>query len=270
MNTCKKDEVSERFAFSLSGRQLSRIMHSNFNACGGKRRAHNGVDPAYGGGSPSNRVESIVVVVRLLAESASAKRSYNYDQPVECGHEDTHRFRPLQTRSRTECRSKYACITKRLITTIVQYHLPRRLFVETRSALPNTDPFVFTKDSACDSFLQLQQDPQGNYIARYVFPEKTEKFEVEVSVVADMAVINPFDFFVDEEAETFPFTYDPDLAEDLAPFRRLAPVGPHLKVWLDSFDRTPRNTVNLLVEINHVFAKGDFLHHSNGTRSANS
>ena len=99
-------------------------------------------------------------------------------------------------------------------------------------------------------FCNWQQDPQGNFVSRYVFPEKTEQFEVVVSLVADMAVINPFDFFIDEEAEQFPFTYDPNLAADLAPFLRTEPMGPLMKKWMKSVDRSKRRTVLMLVDLN--------------------
>jgi transglutaminase-like putative cysteine protease len=72
-----------------------------------------------------------------------------------------------------------------------------------------------------EHFINWQQDPQGNHLARLVFPEKTTAFEVVVDLVADMAVVNPFDFFLEPEAETFPFTYDAVLEQELAPFRRL-------------------------------------------------
>ncbi|MBN9507651.1 MAG: transglutaminase family protein [Alphaproteobacteria bacterium] len=101
-------------------------------------------------------------------------------------------------------------------------------------------------------FLNWQQDPQGNFLARVVFPEKVTEFAVTVDLVADLATINPFDFFLDPEAETWPFAYDPVLEEELAPFRRTAPVGPLLGALLDGVSRTPRRSVDMLVELNRL------------------
>src|ERR1700704_6208054 len=66
-------------------------------------------------------------------------------------------------------------------------------------------------------FLSWQQDPYGNWVARLVFPERASKLEILVDLVADMTVINPFDFFVEPYAENFPFTYAPALAKELIP-----------------------------------------------------
>ncbi|KKM01389.1 hypothetical protein LCGC14_1794900, partial [marine sediment metagenome] len=67
-------------------------------------------------------------------------------------------------------------------------------------------------------FINWQQDPFGNYQARVVFPEKTTELSVEVDMVVDMTVINPLDFFLEESAETYPYTYEEQLLKELAPY----------------------------------------------------
>ncbi len=99
-------------------------------------------------------------------------------------------------------------------------------------------------------FLNWLQDPQGNYLARVVFPEPTDHFTVTVDLVADMAVINPFEFFLEPGAETFPFTYDPELENEIAPFRQTMPPGPRLQQYLAQIDRTPQRTIDFLVALN--------------------
>jgi len=99
-------------------------------------------------------------------------------------------------------------------------------------------------------FINWQQDPQGNHLARVVFPERVTHFDVTVDLVADMVTINPFDFFLEPEAETWPFSYDPLLDQELAPFRRLAPVGPRLQTLLDQMPRGEQRTVDMLVALN--------------------
>jgi uncharacterized protein (DUF2126 family)/transglutaminase-like putative cysteine protease len=99
-------------------------------------------------------------------------------------------------------------------------------------------------------FLNWVQDPQGNFCARVVFPDRVRSFEVTVDLLADMATINPFDFFVEPEAEAFPFAYDPVLAQELAPFRRVSAPGPLLEAYLAGVPRQAPNTVNYLVDLN--------------------
>ena len=88
--------------------------------------------------------------------------------------------------------------------------------------------------SPADHFINWQQDPFGNYLARVVFPSKASELEITVGLVADMAVINPFDFFIEEYAETYPFAYPPDLRSDLQPYldSPASALGPLLDDWL--------------------------------------
>lgn len=99
-------------------------------------------------------------------------------------------------------------------------------------------------------FLNWQQDPQSNYQARFVFPEKTRELIVEVDLVAEIAAINPFDFFLEEKAQAIPFIYEPWLEKELKPYLETEPVGPLLRQYIDAIDRTPTPTINSLVAIN--------------------
>ncbi|MFA5983384.1 MAG: transglutaminase family protein [Methylococcaceae bacterium] len=99
-------------------------------------------------------------------------------------------------------------------------------------------------------FINWQQDPFGNFLARVVFPDKCRELTVEVEVIADMAVINPFDFFVEEYAEKFPFKYDEQLKKELEPYLEVAEEGTLLKAWVKAFDLTKRNINDFLVDVN--------------------
>jgi uncharacterized protein (DUF2126 family)/transglutaminase-like putative cysteine protease len=99
-------------------------------------------------------------------------------------------------------------------------------------------------------FLNWQQDPHSNYLARVVFPERVQRFVVEVDLVAEMTVINPFDFFLEPHAETFPFRYAPALEHDLMPFRRVRPAGWELADYLKTVDRHEQRTIDFLVALN--------------------
>jgi uncharacterized protein (DUF2126 family) len=102
-----------------------------------------------------------------------------------------------------------------------------------------------------EHFLNWQQDPFGNYLARLVFPERATELDVTVGVVADMTVINPFDFFVEEGAENYPFGYEPGLAHDLAPYLETQPAGPLLTEWLAHAATEPGMPINdFLVHLN--------------------
>jgi len=100
-------------------------------------------------------------------------------------------------------------------------------------------------------FLNWQQDPHGNYLARVVFPDRITEFHLEVDLVVDMVVHNPFDFFLEPDAETLPLTYDVLLEHDLRPYLATEPLGPQLQAWLNDF-RYPQDdpTVPFLVNLN--------------------
>jgi len=99
-------------------------------------------------------------------------------------------------------------------------------------------------------FINWQQDPFGNHLARFVFPERTRRLGIEVDLVAEMTVINPFDFFVEEQAETWPFPYTGPLARDLIPYLEVTEEGPLLSEWLTGVDRREQGTVDVLVALN--------------------
>lgn len=99
-------------------------------------------------------------------------------------------------------------------------------------------------------FINWQQDPFSNYLARTVFPERAKKLSFDVELVADMTVINPFDFFLDESAEKFPFKYDKNLKRDLAPYLAISEKGPALMAFLKRIDRSKMPTINFLMQVN--------------------
>ncbi len=109
------------------------------------------------------------------------------------------------------------------------------------------------KISPEEHFINWQQDPFGNYQARLVFPEKTDHLSVEVEVIADMTVINPFDFFIEEEAEEFPFTYDKELKQELLPYLEIKEKGKRLVAWIKTFEKPEKmRTIDYLVSINNA------------------
>lgn len=99
-------------------------------------------------------------------------------------------------------------------------------------------------------FINWQQDPFANYLARLVFPEKTTEFTVTVDLVAEMAVYNPFDFFLEPHAQTVPFKYDEAQQIELAPYLQAAPLTPLLAAYLQDIPRAERTTIDFLVDLN--------------------
>ncbi len=99
-------------------------------------------------------------------------------------------------------------------------------------------------------FLNWQQDPHGNFQARAVFEEQTRELTVEVDLIAEMTVINPFEFFVESSAEYFPFDYEPSLKRELAPFLEVIPPGREWSSLIDSISKEKTKTVDFIVALN--------------------
>ncbi len=142
---------------------------------------------------------------------------YRYDRPISLGPQVV-RLRPAP-----QCRSK-----------VLSYAL---------------------KISPDNHFINWQQDPQSNYLARLVFPEKTASFEITVDLVAEMAVINPFDFFLEPHVREFPFTYAPWQRRELEPYLHPLPPGSRLRQWLSTVASSHESTVDFLVDLNQRLQK---------------
>jgi uncharacterized protein (DUF2126 family)/transglutaminase-like putative cysteine protease len=111
------------------------------------------------------------------------------------------------------------------------------------------------KVTPSNHFVNWQQDPQGNWLARFVFPEKANELKIEVDFSAQMTVINPFDFFVEPYADSFPFEYTADLKTELAPYLATAEPGPLLAAYVAGIKREASSTVNFLVDLNAELQK---------------
>ncbi|MCX4195522.1 transglutaminase family protein [Methylobacterium organophilum] len=145
---------------------------------------------------------------------------------------------------------------------VTHYRYDRRISLGPQLIRLRPAPHARTKVPAyaltvtpANHFLNWQQDPSGNWLARLVFPEKTDELKIEVDLTADMAVINPFDFFVEDYAQVRPFAYDRCLAEELAPY--LTPVdaeGPEMEALLARLPEEP-STVQFLVALNGLIAR---------------
>jgi len=118
----------------------------------------------------------------------------------------------------------------------------------------NVEAYSF-KVTPKEHFINWQQDPFGNYQARVVFPEKTTELTIEVEVIANMVVINPFDFFVEEYAEHFPFKYKGELPKELIPYLEIRESGPLLMKWLEGIDKSKKTINDFLVYINQKLNK---------------
>jgi uncharacterized protein (DUF2126 family)/transglutaminase-like putative cysteine protease len=111
-----------------------------------------------------------------------------------------------------------------------------------------------------DHFVNWQQDAFGNFLARLVFPNRTRQLTIKVGLIADLKVINPFDFFIEDYAESFPFDYPKALKDDLEPYLR--PVdeaeegsgpGEVVQSWVRDFVVAPgTRTIDFLVALNRA------------------
>ena len=101
-----------------------------------------------------------------------------------------------------------------------------------------------------EHFINWQQDPQANYLARLMFPEPMARLDIEVDLVVEMSVQNPFDFFLEDTAEQFPFKYDAEQARELAPFLAVEKAGPLLSQVIERFKDKTGRTIDVLVEMN--------------------
>ncbi len=103
-------------------------------------------------------------------------------------------------------------------------------------------------------FINWQQDPFSNYQARLMFPDKTREFKVTVDLVVEMAVYNPFDFFLEPGAEHYPFTMSAPLREELAPYLLVTPQGERFKNYLNArvlkTSKQTLRTIDFLVQLN--------------------
>ncbi|MET4272895.1 MULTISPECIES: transglutaminase family protein [unclassified Bradyrhizobium] len=111
------------------------------------------------------------------------------------------------------------------------------------------------KVTPANHFVNWQQDPLGNWIARYVFPEKTTELKIEVDFTAQMTTVNPFDFFVEPYADSFPFEYTQDLKMELAPYLETVKPDRLFAKYLDTIPPEAPNTVNFLVDLNRELQK---------------
>ena len=106
-----------------------------------------------------------------------------------------------------------------------------------------------------DLFLNWQQDPYSNYVARLVFNEPARKLKVEVDLVVDLEPINPFDFFIEEESSQYPFAYEARLAKELTPFLAADENTPELLDLVAALRKNKIVTLDYLVELNQAIQK---------------
>ncbi|MEN3383695.1 MAG: hypothetical protein V7608_3739, partial [Hyphomicrobiales bacterium] len=117
-------------------------------------------------------------------------------------------------------------------------------------------PSYSLKVVPAEHHVNWQHDPHGNWVARYTFPQRTTEFAVTVDLHADLAAVNPFDFFVEPYAATYPFALPPDLAHELGGYLDLEPLGPQLRAFLGQVPQGPIGTVQFLIDLNAQVQRG--------------
>ena len=140
---------------------------------------------------------------------------------------------------------------------VTQYRYDRRVALSPQVVRLRPAPHCRTRVlsyslslSPAQHFINWQQDPFSNYLARLVFPERTTEFVLTVDLVVEMSVYNPFDFFLEPSAESFPFRYEAALEHDLQPYLARGEAGPRLRELLAEIDLKPRRTIDFLVDLN--------------------
>ncbi len=116
--------------------------------------------------------------------------------------------------------------------------------------------------------MNWQQDPQGNWLARYVFPEKATELKIEVDFTAQMTVVNPFDFFVEPYADSFPFEYPNDLKTELAPYLETVEPARLFAAYLKHDPARSAEHRQLPGRSQRATAEEDSLRHSHGAGRA--
>ena len=101
-----------------------------------------------------------------------------------------------------------------------------------------------------EHYINWQQDPFGNWLARFNFSEKSRKLAIEVGLVAELVTIDPFNFFLEEYADYYPFTYRAQLKKELMPYFEIGEAGPLLLEWVNGVSCVKRRSVDFLVDLN--------------------
>ncbi len=145
-------------------------------------------------------------------------------------------------------------------TTHYRYNKPVNLGMQTIRLRPaphvraNIQSYSM-KIAPSDHFINWQQDPFGNFLAKVVFPKKVKEFKIEVDLLTEIRVFNPFDFFLEESAENFPLTYDKGLKEELAPYLEIKENDAGLLAWIADANQKPQGIIDFLVGINQKLSQ---------------